>query len=110
MVMGKIEKSVLEKKVWKALSRVDDPELSVSIVDLGLIYGVKVSELKKGITAKIKMTLTSMGCPLAGVIESIVIGEVKKIKEIERVVVELVWEPVWTTERIKPEVRVELLF
>lgn len=101
----------IEKKVWKSLKKVNDPELSVSVVDLGLIYGVKVRKDKTGsVVVEVIMTLTSMGCPLAGVIESMIVGEVRKVKEVKRAKVKLVWEPVWTVEMIKPEVRAELMF
>ena len=60
--MLEIEKlSNTEKKVYQALKKVIDPELQVNIVDLGLIYGIEVSETKCQIT----MTLTIMGCPLS---------------------------------------------
>lgn len=73
-----------------------DPELYISIVDLGLIYDVKV----KGDTADIKMTLTAIGCPLFSLIENEVKDKVLSLKGIEKVNVELVFDPPWTIERL----------
>jgi metal-sulfur cluster biosynthetic enzyme len=112
MVIRKINMENIEQKVWKALKRVNDPELSVSVSDLGLIYKVKAKKIKgnEKYLIKVVMTLTSMGCPLASVIESMIVGEVRKVAGVGRVKVEIVWEPVWTPEKMKPEVRAELGF
>jgi len=98
------------KKVKGRLARVMDPELGISIVDLGLIYGVEVRAIKTTgkYEAKVVMTLTSMGCPLAGAIESMVRKEAAGVAGVSRVRVEIVWEPVWTPEKMDPKVRAEL--
>lgn len=87
-----------EKLVREKLSEVLDPELNVSIVDLGLIYSVKIGKDKK---VDLKMTLTTIGCPLFATIEQ----EVKaKLKEIDlpedKVHIELTFEPPWTMDRL----------
>lgn len=94
----------LEQKVRKALKKVLDPELNMSIVDLGLVYDVRE---EKG-EVEIEMTLTSPGCPLAGVIDERireVVGPVKGVKEIK---IEIVWDPPWTSEMMSEEIRAEL--
>lgn len=96
----------MEEKVRKALAEVIDPELGVSIIDLGLVYEVKV---EKG-EAKIEMTLTSPGCPLAGVIDKMVREAVLSLEEIERVDLQLVWDPPWIPEYMSESARAELGF
>ena len=83
----------------EALKTCLDPELGISIVDLGLIYGVRV----EGDKAKIKMTLTTPGCPLVNMINADVEEKVRKVEGIKEVEVELVWEPRWTPDRISEE-------
>lgn len=78
-----------------------DPELYISIVDLGLIYDVKV----KGDTADIKMTLTTIGCPLFSLIENEVKDKVLSLKGIGKVNVELVFNPPWTIERLSEKAK-----
>jgi len=95
--------SGVEKKIWKALRGVIDPELGVSIVDLGLVYKVRFS----GGRAEIEMTLTSPGCPLAPIIDQEVKKALKKVKEVEKIKLELVWEPPWTQEMMSEEVKAE---
>jgi len=96
----------VREKVIKVLEQVYDPEIPVNIYDLGLIYGVEVDEKKN---VKIKMTLTTSGCPLMGILIYQVEEMVsKKVPGIGKVDVELVWDPPWTPERITPKGR-ELL-
>lgn len=94
----------LEKEVWQKLKQIPDPELNVSLVDLGLIYKVKVSKGK----AKITMTLTSMGCPLFGMIQKTVEEKVGEIHTIDNVEVELVFEPAWSMDLMSEEAKVKL--
>jgi len=80
--------------VLKALSKVIDPELNVSIVDMGFVYGISIA---KDNSVNIKMTLTTPGCPLYKMIEE----DIKKtIKEIgaKKVTVEFVFDPPWSTD------------
>ena len=95
---------VMEKEIWDSLKRVMDPELQIDIVSLGLIYGVSFEKAE----AKIKMTLTSPGCPLAGVIEQLIRKELLAIKEIKSINIEIVWEPPWTQEMMSEEAKAEL--
>jgi len=83
-----------------------DPELGISLVDLGLIYGVKVEKD----VVKVKMTLTTVGCPLVGMMQGDVkekVGAMKGVKEVE---VEIVWDPPWTPARISAEGKKKLGF
>ena len=83
---------MVEDKIRRALEKVIDPELGVSIVDLGLIYDVRFED---GV-AEVEMTLTSPGCPLAGVIDRQVKEVVGfEVPEVKKLTVEIVWDPPW---------------
>jgi len=94
----------MEKKIWAILEKIDDPELGVSLAGLGLVYKVKEKAGKVGI----KMSLTSMGCPLFDVIEGEIKEKVGKLKGVKKVEVELVWDPPWHQGMMNEEVKAEL--
>lgn len=96
---------ITEETVQKTLRQVKDPELNLSIVDLGLVYDVAVSP--EG-DVDIKMTLTSPGCPSGPEIVGDATRVVKMLDGVKDVDVEIVWEPYWTPERIDPRVRAYL--
>lgn len=101
---------VTSTQIEKRLKTVIDPELNVDIVSLGLIYKVTVSESQK---VHILMTLTSPGCPLAGVFGSLVKSSLQDIKGLDvnkDVSVELTFDPPWTFDMMNEEVRAELGF
>ena len=89
------EISELEKKVIGALRTVFDPEIPVSIYELGLIYEVNIDE--SGFVA-IKMTLTTPACPVAGLLPLQVQSRVRSCSGVTDVKVELVWDPPWHPE------------
>jgi len=101
------QKAVTESQVYDALKKCMDPEIPVNVVDLGLIYGVKVAS---GKDVDIKMTMTTRGCPLHDTLVSDVKRYVGKINGIGSINVEIVWEPPWTLEKMNPEVRDKLGF
>lgn len=92
-----------DQDVFNALKGVIDPELGINVVDLGLVYGVEINE---GVV-RVEMTLTSPGCPLAGLIDQMVKSAVGKLKGVERVELELVWDPPWIPAMMSEEVREE---
>lgn len=94
----------MEEKIWENLKKVIDPELGVNIVDLGLVYDVR----HEAGEAEIDLTLTSPGCPLAGVIDQEIKKVLAEIPEIKNLHIELIWDPPWTKEMISEEVRAEL--
>lgn len=99
---------MLSKKVLlKQLKNVPDPELGISIVDLGLVYDVTAD--KKG-NVEVLMTLTTMGCPLFDLIAEPVRMELSKIKGVKSVKVELTFDPPWSPEKISKEAKVKLGF
>lgn len=92
----------VKDKILNELKNVYDPELNINVVDLGLIYDINVSE--EG-DAVITMTLTTPGCPLHDSISTGVRYCVQGIEEIKNVEVNIVWEPVWSPEKLTPEGR-----
>jgi metal-sulfur cluster biosynthetic enzyme len=95
----------LSAAVTKQLAKVLDPELGVSITDLGLIYGVEISNT--GVCV-ITMTLTTIGCPLFGSIQKEIEDRVMELEGIEDIKIDLVFEPTWTPERMTKETRIRL--
>ena len=88
--------------IRRALRQVKDPEINLSVIDLGLIYDMEVSDDGE---VDIKMTLTSPGCPSGPEMLADVDRVVRALDGVTDVNVELVWEPYWTPERIDPKVR-----
>jgi metal-sulfur cluster biosynthetic enzyme len=94
-----------KQAVLNKLYDVPDPELGISIVDLGLIYEVTVK--KEGIV-DILMTLTTMGCPLFGVIESDMSKAVESLEEVKKVNIELTFEPPWTPDKMSDDAKMQM--
>jgi metal-sulfur cluster biosynthetic enzyme len=93
--------------VRKALRAVKDPELNLNIIDIGLVYGIEVSEAGQ---VHVQMTLTSPGCPAGTEIIDDVNRVVSDLDGVTGVEVELVWDPFWTPEKMDPRVRAFLGF
>ncbi len=91
-----------EEDVRSALRRVKDPELNLSIVDLGLVYDVEVVE---GRDVRVDMTLTSPGCPSGPEIISEAQRVIEALPGAGTVEIELVWTPYWTPDRMDPRLR-----
>jgi len=94
-----------EAAIWHALAEITDPEMPISLVDMGMVYGV---EVRDGV-ARIDLTFTSIGCPAMDMILEDVRDAVGAIPGVERVDVEVVWSPPWTKERLTPRGRTLLL-
>jgi metal-sulfur cluster biosynthetic enzyme len=82
--------------VYTELRHVYDPEIPVNIVDLGLIYDVRLDKA----VCMVKMTLTSRGCPEALSIPEVVRKRVSALEGIEACDVQVVWDPMWSPQRI----------
>ena len=95
-----------EQRVLEALKDVYDPEIPVNVVDLGLIYQVKIIDDWVGV----KMTLTSPGCGLADQISNQVREKILDIPGVVNGDVRIVWQPVWSPEMMSPEARKKLVF
>ena len=90
-----------DEQVKLVLRKVKDPELNLNIIDLGLVYDVMVEDR----TVVINMTLTSPGCPAGPQIMNDAERVVRGIPGVQDVVMNLVWDPYWTPDRIEPRVR-----
>ncbi len=99
------EKKIVEK-IKKKLSEVYDPEFGVDIVNLGLVYEIKVNLKEK--KANVKMTMTSYTCPFMAVILRDVQQKLSEINEIDEIFVELVWEPPWSIDMASEEAKLML--
>ena len=97
---------VTEEKVLEALKEVYDPEIPVNIVDLGLVYEVKVA----GEKVSVKMTMTAPGCPMHSTISREARTQLLKMEGVKDAEVDVVWDPPWTQERITPDGRKALNF
>ncbi|SRR5258708_36211273 len=97
---------ITKEAILSELKKVIDPELNINIVDLGLIYEIKIKKEKGEVT--IVMTLTTPGCPLSLVFEEWVPEAVKKVPGVKTVHISLVWEPAWTPDKITDDAK-ELL-
>jgi probable FeS assembly SUF system protein SufT len=87
---------VIEGRVWDALRQCYDPEIPVNIVDLGLIYEVKVDEeMPEQANVYIQMTLTAPGCGMGPMIAADVKRRVQQVPGVNNVLVELVFDPIW---------------
>ena len=98
-----VKAELTEESVKKALMNVYDPELPVSIVDLGLIYDTKIS----GNNVNLKMTLTTPGCSMG----SMIAGQAEMaLKEIgaENVLIEIIWDPPWNPDMMSDEAKEKL--
>ena len=93
-------------QVKLALRRVKDPELNLNILDLGLVYDMRV----EGNDVAIDMSLTSPGCPSGPEIMKDAEDQLKAIEGVGTVAMNLVWSPPWTPDRIEPRVRAYLGF
>jgi metal-sulfur cluster biosynthetic enzyme len=96
--------AVTEKDVRGALKRVKDPELGLDLVVLGLVYDVAVTDAD----VKVKISLTSPMCPVAGQIVEDAKKAIQGVEGVGNVEVELTFDPPWTPERISPLVRASL--
>ncbi|MFH1509030.1 MAG: metal-sulfur cluster assembly factor [bacterium] len=94
----------LKKKINEALKKVMDPELDISIYDMGLLYEIKIDGKK----AHLLMTLTTPACPLGNKIADDVKAAVESVEGIESAYVEYVFDPPWTPDRLSEEAKIKL--
>jgi metal-sulfur cluster biosynthetic enzyme len=96
---------VNKKQIEKILKTVNDPELNISVVSIGLIYKITV-DTQGNVT--ILMTLTSIGCPLFDLIAQDIREKVKTVKGVRSVSIDLTFEPVWTPDKMSKEAKAQL--
>jgi len=98
--------TINEAEVMDALHECYDPEIPVNIVDLGLVYGVKIDEETSHV--EITMTLTAMGCPMAGDVISEVEMRVGEVENVQSCKVEMTFDPPWSPDRMTEDAKWEL--
>ena len=94
------------EEVLEALRQVEDPELGMDVVDLGLVYEVDV----EGPTAKVRYSLTSMGCPAGPLIAQDIDRVAREVPGVEDVELELTFDPPWTPDRMSDDAKFILGF
>jgi metal-sulfur cluster biosynthetic enzyme len=94
------------EEVMEVLREVEDPELGMDIVELGLLYDVEVEDAN----VKVIHSLTSMGCPAGPMIQESIYEAVQRVPGVGEVEVELTWEPPWTPERMSEDAKFILGF
>jgi metal-sulfur cluster biosynthetic enzyme len=95
----------LKESILGALEQVIDPELGIDIVNLGLVYDIDMDDAGK---VTVTMTLTAMGCPLAGVIVDQVQIALRDLPEVKETDVNIVWNPPWTKDKLSRYAKIAL--
>jgi metal-sulfur cluster biosynthetic enzyme len=93
----------VEARIWEALRHVEDPEIPVSVVGMGLIVSVAYDAADR--RADLQITYTAMGCPAMDFIQDDIREALLRDPEIEQVEIEVVWDPVWTKARLREDAR-----
>lgn len=103
--------ALTQEEVLQALKECYDPEIPVNVVDMGLIYEVKVKPANApdtGEEVEVEMTLTAPGCPSSGYISDQVKQRLLRIPGVTNASVNIVWYPQWTPERLSADARKQL--
>jgi FeS assembly SUF system protein len=100
-----VDTEALRARIIEVLRNVYDPEIPVNIYDLGLIYGLDISDSGE---VKVRMTLTAPGCPVAQTFPGMVEATVMAVDGVKDAKVELTWEPPWTREMMSEVAQVQL--
>ena len=95
----------LKDKVIAKIKKIYDPEIPVNIYELGLIYDIKVDEKNN---VKVNMTLTTPNCPVAESLPKEVKDSIMEIKEVNKVDLDLVWDPPWNKSMMSEAAKLEL--
>jgi metal-sulfur cluster biosynthetic enzyme len=93
----------VEARIWDALRHVEDPEIPVSVLGMGLIVSVAYRAADR--TADLQITFTAMGCPATEFIQDDIREALLADPDIDVVEIEVVWDPVWTKDRIRADAR-----
>ena len=96
----------LEARLWTALTEVEDPEIPVSVVGLGLIVSMNYDDDQRAV--EIELTFTAMGCPAMEFIQDDIRERLLREPEVDEVRIEVVWDPVWTRARIREDARARM--
>jgi len=94
----------VEARLWQALQEVEDPEIPISVVHMGLIVALAFDD---GVV-ELKLTFTAMGCPAMDFIQDDIRERLLREPDVEEVRIEVVWDPVWTRARIREDARARM--
>ncbi|WP_404364821.1 putative Fe-S cluster assembly protein SufT [Marinobacter sp.] len=101
--------TINENQVWEAMRNCYDPEIPVNVVDLGLIYDCQIENgTEEGNQVKILMTLTAAGCGMGPVITDDVKRKVEHVPNVDKVTVDLTFDPPWNSDMLTDEAKLEL--
>jgi len=103
--MMKIPKNIIQSAAIESVKQVYDPEISVNIYDLGLIYKLEIDD--DGV-ADVHMTLTSPFCPVAETLPLEVEERLRNVSGVTRVEMQMVWDPPWSTDQMSDSAKLEL--
>ena len=101
------EVNLLAEKIVTVLSEIYDPEIPVSIYELGLIYDVQIS---KTFDVKLLMTFTAPNCPVADSLPNEIKNKIEEIKEVKSANIDITWDPPWDKSMMSEEAKLELGF
>jgi metal-sulfur cluster biosynthetic enzyme len=93
----------VQARLWEALRDVEDPEIPISVVGMGLIVSLAYRPRQRAV--EIELTFTAMGCPAMDMIEEDIRERLLREEDVDQVRIEIVWDPVWTRARIREESR-----
>ena len=93
----------VERRLWEALRHVEDPEIPISVVGMGLIVSMAYHEQAR--RADLKITFTAMGCPATEFIQDDIREAILADPDVDEVAIEIVWDPVWTKDRLRADAR-----
>jgi metal-sulfur cluster biosynthetic enzyme len=96
----------VEARLWVALQDVEDPEIPISVVGMGLIVSIAYRAEERAVD--LELTFTAMGCPATDFIEDDVRERLLREPEVDEVRIEVVWDPVWTRSRIREDARARM--
>jgi metal-sulfur cluster biosynthetic enzyme len=93
----------VEARLWSALSEVEDPEIPISVVGMGLIVSLAYRPDERAVD--VELTFTAMGCPAMDFIQDDIRERLLAEPDVDAVRIEIVWDPVWTRARIRDDAR-----
>jgi metal-sulfur cluster biosynthetic enzyme len=96
----------VEARLWQALQDVEDPEIPVSVVGMGLIVSIAYRPAERAVD--LDLTFTAMGCPAMDFIQDDIRERLLREPDVDEVRIEVVWDPVWTRSRIREDARAKM--
>ena len=98
--------AAVEARLWRALQEVEDPEIPISVVGMGLIVSLAYRPDERAVD--IELTFTAMGCPAMDFIQDDIRERLLREPDVDDVRIEIVWDPVWTRARLREDARARM--